>query len=201
VNIRRSTFLRTCLGFGAVALLGPSLLMAVTVKECHVGPPTPESYKWNFSKETSGLFNEILQRADAVEQEAEQLQELQRNADLINYQDEASLLNQARDDINAMDATLCRLRAIKRVDPAWQRRAIDRITPKLYELSSYDEMAITYLNNHPGYLYDPEYNAEINQMQGRAALVYRIMRNTEEYGAARKEVRTLGQNLGIQRGS
>ena len=176
----RSIFLRKCLGGAIAALLGPSLLMAVTVKECQVRPATPESYKWNFPQETSSLFQQMIQRAHDLRNDAERLQELQSDYSVIGWQGEVPPMVRAVNDVNKMNETLCRLRQIERVDNAWQRRAINRITPKLIELASYTQAAMDYLNAHPDYLFAPSYNTDINGIYARAAQVRRILRSAEE---------------------
>jgi hypothetical protein len=196
----QSIFLRKCLGSAVAVLLGPSLLMAITVKECPVRPATPASYTWNFPKETSGLFQQIMQRAYTVQNEAEELQELQSEADLVGWQPEADLMAQTRDDVNAMNEMLCRLRQIERMDSPWQQHAINRVTPKLIELASYTEMAMNYLNSHHDYLYSLNYNADINGIYLRAKRVNQLLHNSEEYASARHEVHTLGHELGIRSG-
>jgi len=196
----RSIFLRRCLVVAVATLLGPSLLMAITAKVCPVRPATPESYTWNFPKETSGLFQQMMQRAYDVENEAEQLQTLQSSANLIGWQSEAVLLEQTATDVDAMNDMLCRLRHIERVDSPWQQHAIDRIAPKLFELSSYTEMAMNYLNSHHDYLFAPDYNADIKGIYLRATRVRQVMRDSEEYASAQREVHTLGHELGVRSG-
>jgi len=178
----KSTFLRKCLCGGIATLLGPSLLMAITVKECPIRPATPESYKWNFPKETSGLFQEMMQRADDVKNDAEQLQILQSDVGEMggmSWQGEAPLLEETVKDVNSMNEMLCRLRQIERVDRPWQQHAINRMAPKLVELASYTQASMDYLNSHHDYLFDPAYNTDINGIYLRAKQVRRIVRNSE----------------------
>jgi len=194
----RSIFLRKCLGVAIATLLGPSLLMAITAKVCPVRPATPESYTWNFPKETSGLFQQMMQRASAVKYDADQLQTLQSSAGLIGWQPEAELLQETGNDVNAMNEMLCRLRHIERVDSPWQQHAINRIAPRLIELASYTDMAINYLNSHHDYLFAPGYNADIKGIYVRAKQVHQVIRSSEEHASARQEVHTAGHEVGVR---
>jgi len=198
----RSVFLHKGLGVAVATLLGPSLLMAtITAKECPMRPATPESYTWNFRQETSDLFQRMTQRAYAVQEEAEQLQTMHSEADLIGWQPEAAQLEQITDDVNAMNETLCRLRHIKHVDSPWQQHAIHRIAPKLMELASYTDVANQYLNSHHSYLYSTDYDADISGIYLRAKGVNQVLHNSEEYASALHEVRTLGHELGVPSGT
>jgi len=195
-----SIFLRKCLCGGIATLLGPSLLMAVTEKECPVRPATPQSYTWNFPRETSGLFQQMMQRAFDVENDAEQLQMLQSEPNEVGWQPEGDLLQETRSDVNAMNELLCRLRHIERVDTSRQQHAIDQIAPKLIELADYTDMAMSYLNSHHGYLFAPDYNTDINGIYLRAKQVHQVMRDSEQYAGARQEARTIGRELGVPSG-
>jgi hypothetical protein len=196
----QSILLRKCLGVAVATLLGPSLLMAITEKECPVRPATPESYTWDFPMETSSLFQQMMQRALAVQNDADQLDTLQASAGLIGWQDEAGLLEDTKTDVNAMNEMLCRLRHIERVDHPSQQHAIDEIAPKLVELASYTQMAVDYLNSHHDYLFAPNYNSDINGIYLRAKQVHQVMSDSEKYAGAQQEVHTLGHGLGVRSG-
>jgi hypothetical protein len=191
-------------GFSRVAslLVAPALLMAAT-NQCQSGIVTPASYTWDFPSEASHLLQQMKTQAVQVRDLADRLQAFDRDGDLISWQTDADVLTAARAQVNAMDADLCRLRAIRRVTLPWQQKAIDRVTPKVIELTEYVQDAVQNLNhNHTTVnMLDRSYAEDADFMYRRADTIARMVGNFEEYAAASTEIQQISPKLGMKTGS
>lgn len=147
-----------------VALVVPAVAFGVTQPVCKCGPVTPESYKWNFSKEAAGLLNQIHNEAYHAKSFAGTLEAFNREPGLIGWQAEASKLTQEKHAVNLMDQHLCRLRLIARVLPPDQRAEVRAITPAVLEATDTTQAAIVFLNHHEDELFVPRYTHYANDL-------------------------------------
>jgi len=191
-------------GFCRVAtlLLAPALLMGST-DQCQTGPVTPASYTWNFPNEASHLLQQMKDQAIQVRDQADQLRAFDREGALISWDVDADVLTNAKAEVNTMDKELCRLRVIRRVTLPWQQEAIDRVVPKMIELTDYVGDAIQNVNDHHMTVntLDKSYAEEADFVYQRANNIARSIGNFEEYAAARTEIHQLSPKLDMQAGS
>ena len=172
----QSSLMPKVVGFLAALSLA-SAAFAATSPVCQCGPPTPKSYKWNFSKEASGLLAQLHQDADGVVESADTLEEFNREAFLIDWQADGVTLDSIRDEVNKMDQILCRLRIIERVLPAEQQADINKITPATLELTDTAQAAITFLNKNEQRTWLPRYTAYAGEMYSEAGRIERYTAN------------------------
>ena len=134
---------------------------------------------------------------------ADQLQTFNRDGALISWEMDADVLTQAQAQVNAMDEELCRLRLIRRVTLPWQQKAIDRVAPKMIELTDYVEDALQNLNEKHNTVntLDRSFAQDADFMYRRADTIARSIGNFEEYAAARTEIQQLSPKLGMHAGS
>jgi hypothetical protein len=138
------------------AMLALPLLLGAASKICVTGPPTAESYTWNFKEEASQLLGETRWRAQQVQMQADLLESFSRQP-AVNWQSHANTLTQIRAEVNSMGADLCRLHTIRRVTDPWEQAAIDRVTPEVVTLANQTELAIEFLKENPANLWNPTY--------------------------------------------
>lgn len=168
----RSSLIPKVVGYLAAFSLA-SAAFAATQPVCQCGPPTPESYKWNFSKEASGLLAQFHQDAYGVRDSADTLEEYNREPFLIDWQADGVTLDSIRDQVNRMDQILCRLRTIERVLPPEQQAEINKITPATLELTDTAQAAIHYLDRNEDRLFLPSYAAYAREMYSEAGRIER----------------------------
>jgi hypothetical protein len=191
-------------GFCGVATLlaVPALLMGRT-EQRPVYPPVPAAYMWSFPNEASTLLQQLRTQALQVRDLADQLQAFDREGSLISWQMDASVLITVKAQVNDMDNTLSRLRAIRPMALPWQQKAIDRVAPKMIELTDYVEDAIQNLNNNhlTPHILGKSYALDADFMYQRANTIARSIHQFEEYAAARTEIQQLSPKLGTKAGS
>jgi hypothetical protein len=154
-----------------------SAAFAASQPVCQCGPPTPESYKWNFSQEASRLLAQLHQNADEVRDSADQLETYGREPFDISWRLDATTLQTMRGQINHMDKVLCRLRIIERVLPAEQQAEINKITPATLELTDTAQAAITFLDKNEQRTWLPRYTAYAGEMYSEAGRIERYTAN------------------------
>jgi hypothetical protein len=176
----------------------PGLLAATSISPaCQAGPPTPESYKWNFPKEADSLLQEIQQHAMRARSLAAKLQSFDFDNGENHWQMDAGVLQQIKAQVNPMDHMLCRLRTIKRVALPWQQKEINRIAPAVVELTDTTQFEVSYLNKYHGHLWNPTYTSDATDMYNEANRIVGTVRTFEEYAQASREIRQLRPELGL----
>jgi hypothetical protein len=158
--------------------LASSGLFAASAKLCPTGPVTAASYTWNFPKEASGLLAQMKTDASQVRNIADNLQAVDREGYSNFWQYDATLLQQARGNVNAMDGMLCRLETIRRVSAPWEKQAISHLAPSILELSGTTQVAIDYLNHNHQALMFPAYTDQAQVMYNKAN---RIVNFVDQY--------------------
>ena len=175
--------LRNLVSFLAILVL-PAVTFAATQPVCKCGPPTPESYKWDFSKEATGLLYQMHGDAYQAENAADRLESFYRQPELIDWQTDAGVLNRESYWENDMDRILCRLRTIQRVLPAGQQAEIHALAPPVIELTDSAQAAIQFLRLHESQLVLPQYEGYATDMYNEASRVEAATRNSGQYMAA-----------------
>jgi hypothetical protein len=199
--MRLRSWLKGFSGF-AVFLVAPTLLMGGT-EQRPMSHPIPAAYMWSFPNEASTLLQQLRTQALEVRDCAAQLQAFNLDGTDIDWQMDASTLTTVKAHVNDMNATLYRLRGIRQMALPWQQKAIDRVAPKMIELTDYVEDAIQNLNeNHiTVHILDKSYALDADYMYQRANTIARSIHQFEEYAAAKSEVNELSPKLGTNAGS
>jgi hypothetical protein len=187
---------------GSLAALSlASAAFAATPPVCKCGPPTPESYKWNFSKEASSLLAQLHQYAYSVRNSADILGEYDREPSLSDWRIDAVTLDSMRDQINKMDQILCRLRIIERVLPPEQQAEINKITPATLELTDTAQTAITFLHDNEELTWLPKYTAYAGKMYSEAGRIERGTVTSAEKGLASTKANQSMETRNLSTGS
>ena len=189
----QSSLMPKVVGFLAALSLA-SAAFAATQPVCQCGPPTPESYKWNFSKEASGLLAQLHQDAYGVRDSADKLEGYNREPFLIDWQADGVTLDSIRDEVNKMDQILCRLRIIERVLPPEQQAEINKITPPTLELTNTAQAAIHYLDRSEDRLFLPSYTAYASEMYSEAGRIERSTTASAEKAISNPKLSHSGPN-------
>jgi hypothetical protein len=160
----------------------------------------PASDASSTSNEVSTLLQEMQTKAIQVRNLADQLEVFNRDGALLSWQADAGVLTRAKAQVNAMDDMLFRLRAMRQEALPWQQKAIDRIAPKVIELTDYVQAAVQNLNNNhlTVHILDKSYTEDANGIYQRSNTIARAIGQYEEYGTARNEIKQLSPKLGMK---
>ncbi len=183
--------------WGVAALLVASALPMAAADQGQAAPPNSPS-----ENQASILLEQIRAQAIHVRNLADQLQAYDRDP-AIGWETDAVTMTSLRDRVNAMDKTLYSLRTIQGQAIPWQQKAIDQVTPKVYELTAYVEDAMQNLNNHHETIHslDKSYAQDADGIYQRASFIARSIDEYEHYAAARTEIQRLSPELGIRASS
>lgn len=195
-------FIRTLVkGFCGVAafLVVPALLMG-SPNQRQTDPPAVAYQTLQVHNEASTLLQELRTKAIHVRDLADRLEMFNRDGSTISWQADAAVLTEAKSQVNAMDQMLLRLRTIRGEALPWQQKAIDRVAPKVVELTDYVQDAILNLNNNQPtiHLLDQTYAQDAEDMYQRANTIALSIGQFEEYATAKSEIQQLGPKLGIK---
>lgn len=184
----------------ATLLVLPTLLMGATG---HFKTPSSTSDEWESPNEASVLLQKIRNQAIDVRDLAGQLQAFIRDGSDTDWEGDADVLTRATAHVNAMDDTLYSLRSIRQQAAPWQQKAIDRIAPKVIELTDYFQAAVHSLNNNPItlHLLDQNYAQDTAGMYQRANTIANSIGRFENYATARAEARRLSRKLDLSAAS
>lgn len=192
--------LRNLVSFLAILVL-PAVTFAATQPVCKCGPPTPESYKWDFSKEATGLLYQMHGDAYQAENAADRLESFYRQPELIDWQTDAGVLNRESYWENDMARILCRLRTIQRVLPAGQQAEIHALAPPVIELTDSTQAAIQFLRRHETQLVLAQHEGYVTDMYNEASRVEAATRNSSQYMAASNAVNQTAAHGNLKTGS
>jgi hypothetical protein len=177
-------------------VLAPATSMAMQRRaSCTAGPATPESYTWNFSREASGLLNDMRADANQVANQAAQLENFSRNPE-VDWQLDADYLVQIKQEVNDMGKRLCRLETIKRVTAPWEQDAIRRTAPLVQYMADNTEDAINYVNAHENQLWTPPYRVYAQNLDTEAHTLAHRINNQEEVAHLNQQLARVENNAG-----
>lgn len=191
---------RSVFGYLVILVL-PAATLAVTQPLCHCGPVTPESYKWNFSKEAAGLVSQIHFDAYRAKEIAGRLEAYDREPNLIDWQAHAALLDHEKYWANDMERKLCRLKIVARVLPADQQAEIKTLAPPVVEITNATQEAIVFVNDHPNQLFVPEYQALAPDLYSEASRATAASAHAGQYMEANYAVNQAGAQHNLRSGS
>jgi len=90
------------------------------------------------------LLSQAKTQAFQIKEDAVTMESFNRMA--VARETQAAMINQIRDDVNALVATENKLQAAKEEAAPWQKQVINRIVPFLDELDGYTAAVIEHLN-------------------------------------------------------
>lgn len=183
--------------FRIIAILAAPVLLAAVSLPCQARPPAVGVYNWGSPKETSVLLKQIKAQADHVRNLADRLDSYNREWPEIGWQIDAHMLNRARWHVNAMDNALFLLENSKSNALPWQRKAIRRIAPMIYELTGATEASIGQLNDNHDHWWASNYPGYTNCMYKKAKHIAHTVGDFEAYAGDMHHARELRDTLGL----
>jgi hypothetical protein len=193
------TFSRKSFRFTAI-LAAPVFLAAVSLP-CQARPAAVEAYNWGSPQETSALLKQIRAQADNVKGLADRLNSYNREWPIIGWQIDALMLKRVRWHVNTLDDTLFQLENSEANALPWQKRAIKRIAPMIYELTGATEASINQLNDNHDCLWASNYPSYTNCMYKKANRIAHTVGNFVAYAGDMHNARELRETLGLHMSS
>jgi hypothetical protein len=192
------SFTRTLSLISALAV-APVFAVAASPKECQPGPPTAESYQWNFQREASQLLQGIQEDAMNAQDHANLLENFDTNLS-VSWRSHAGELTAIKHEVNDMGQKLCRLETIRTALAPWQQKAVDRVAPDVRLMADNVQDAILFLNHNQNTLWLPTYRKYAKNLYQEASTLSQSVKSYEEYAKAHREDLNLGKQLGLSQG-
>jgi len=172
----------------------PLVVLGAPATSCKAGPPTAESYRWNFPREASRLLSGVQVDASKIETRATQLMNWDMNPS-ITWQLYSDQLMMVRKEVNDMGRKLCRLREIRSVVEPWQRAAIDRAGVRIQLLADNAQDAILFTNRYETNFWRPAYRRYADNIYHQSRRLANTMGEYMDY--AKTQNPRLGHELGL----
>jgi hypothetical protein len=182
----------TLMPMAAALLALPLAALGAAPASCKAGPPTPESYHWNFPREASRLLDNIQVDAAKVESQSAKIVNWDMNPD-ISWQLHSDQLELVKHEVDDMGRMVCRLRVIRRVTSPWEKAAIDRAGKDVQLLADNTEDAILFLNRYENNFWTKSYRLYTDNIYHESNRLANTMKEYVEYA------RTNGQDLRLRR--
>lgn len=148
------------------------------------------------SKEVSDLLNQARSEANQLRTDATEMESFTRSN--LDWQTEASKINQIKEDVNAVGRTLAKLKDEEPMASEWQKTAIARITPLLQELASTTTDVINHLNkDHGRNLNSQEHRDMLKMNADLSADLATVVSDFVDYGKTKVRFYELRQKLEI----
>lgn len=146
------------------------------------------------SNEVSDLLNQARSEANQLRADASEMESFTRSN--LDWQTEASKINQIKEDVNAVGRTLAKLRDEEAMASDWQKTAIERITPLLQELASTTTSVINHLNkDHGRNLNSQEHRDMLKLNADLSADLATVVADFVDYGKTKTRFYELRQKL------
>ncbi len=164
---------------------------------CAVGKPTAASYTWDFKGEANVIFQEVEADARQVMNQADRLQSFEMDPN-ISRETQAILLNDMKQEINYIEAKLCRLGTIRRVLAPWQRKVVDEIASTAPLMVDNETDAIELCNHTPQELKFPIFWRYSKNLYDESRTLTRSAGDAVKFAGVSQEYRNLGHELGAR---
>lgn len=184
--------------FRSIVILAGTFFLAAVSLPCQASPSAAEVYNWGSHQEVSVLLNQVRTQAGVIRNLADTLDIYNREWPEIGWQINASTLIRLCWHVNALDNTLFQLQNTKAGALPWQRKAIKRIAPMVYELTGATDASITQLNENRDHLWASGYPGDTDFIYQKANRIAHTMRNFETYAGEMHSARELRETLGLR---
>jgi hypothetical protein len=178
------------------ALLVPAAVGASPRAPSRSTPDSGSNISLSTSKATF-LLQQIQADAFQVRNEADQLESFNLNEEM-DWRTHADLWETMRDQINDMSLMLHQLEINKASLQPWEKRAVDRIAPAIFEMANNTEIAIHFLNNNQNHLFTPTYASYPVEVRVEAHRVELSLKNFAQYAQAKHELNLLSKRLDLK---
>ncbi len=196
MNMRFGTLILSSLVSAAFAAASAPAA-ETTTRACAVGAPTAASNTWDFKGEANTLFQDVEFDARQAMNHADRLQSLEGDVNL-SRDSRAILLDQLKQEINDIEARLCRLGTIQRVVAPWQQRVIDQIASTAPLMVDNETDAIAICNRHPQEMNLPVFWRYTRNLYEESKTLTHSVGDAVKFAGVSKEYRHLGHELGAR---
>jgi hypothetical protein len=145
----------------------------------------------NDSEEITKLLSEAVQLKD----DAEDMNSFTKSK--LSWQSHAAKIEQIKQHVNKSGELLSKLQDAKASASAWQKQAIDEITPLLRELAANVSSTIEHLNKNQNRIHTPPYTDYVASTADLATDLSGLISDYVGYGEAKNKSEELGQRLEV----
>jgi hypothetical protein len=147
------------------------------------------------SEQVSKLVSEAKTMAFQLKEDAESMESFTRSD--ATWQSHAAAITQVKEHINALGRHVTKLKDARNAASAWQKTAIDRISPYMEELSGYTEAVIEHLNKQPKLLTTPAYRDYLEANADYAGDLAAMIGDFVDYGRTKQRLERLTNKLEV----
>lgn len=164
---------------------------------CAAGKPTAASYTWDFKGEANAIFKDVESDARKAMYQADQLRSFEMDPN-ISPESQAMLLDNMKQEINDIEAKLCRLGTIRRVLAPWQRKVVDDIASTAPLMVDNETDAIELCTHNPQELRFPIFWRYSKNLYDESRTLTRTAGDAVKFASVSQEYRNLGHELGAR---
>jgi DNA repair exonuclease SbcCD ATPase subunit len=173
-----------------------STLALLSVLLLSAAPTVFASPRPNDSEEVTKLMSEVKSEAVQLKDDAEDMKSFTRSKQL-SWESHAAKIEQIKQHVNKSGELLSKLQDAKASASAWQKQAIDEITPLLRELAANVSSTIEHLNKNRNRIHTPPYTDYVASTADLATDLSGLISDYVGYGEAKNKSEELGQRLEV----
>jgi len=148
------------------------------------------------SQEVTDLLSQAKTQAIQLRNDADDMEAFTRSN--VSWESHASKITEIKQDVNKVGETVTKLNQAQGSASAWQKTAIERITPLLQELAANTEAIINHLNREQGRLLNtPEHRDLLKENAELSARMAAVIGDFVDYGATKAKFEELSHRLEV----
>jgi hypothetical protein len=151
------------------------------------------------SDQVSRALSDVKLQAFQLKADADEMETFTRSA--VTWEAHVEAINKIKDDVNKMGRLLANLQSSRTNAAAWQRTAIDRISPVAKELTSNTSAAIEHLNKNPRNLNTAAYQTYLEAIADSASNLAATITDFVDYGKTKQRLDRLTAKLELPAGA
>lgn len=172
-----------------------STLALLSVLFLSTAPAVFASPKPNDSEEVTKLLSEVKSEAIQLKDDAEDMKSFTRSK--LTWQSHAAKIEQIKQHVNKSGELLSKMQDAKASASAWQKQAIDEITPLLRELAASVTSTIEHLGKNQGRIHTPPYTDYVASTADLATDLSGLIADYVAYGEAKNKSEDLEKKLEV----
>ena len=194
--MREETMIKNKKWMGISVTTSMTSLALLSVLFLSAAPTVFASPRPKDSEEVTKLMSEVKSEAVQLKDDAEDMKSFTRTKQQ-SWQSLAAKVEQIKQHVNKSGELLSKLQDAKAAASAWQKQAIDEITPLLRELAANVSSTIEHLNKNQHRIHTPPYTDYVASTAALATDLSGLISDYVGYGEAKNKSEELGQRLEV----
>ena len=147
-----------------------------------------------FQNNATDMIQNLETRAREVRQQAGVLQTFTRFPDLNSNVSHDGKLIRIKEDVNAMAEIVEKLQQNRAEAADWQVQFVNHLLPRMESLASNTEQAIKFVNQKPNQLFNPNYDAYVDEIYQRSSSIVRITDSFLDWANTHSELESVTES-------